>query len=62
MIASMILIVITMLILILGVLCMARGGTLNKKYGNRLMSLRVGFQALAILCIGIIYYLKTHGS
>jgi len=41
--------------LLLGLLSMATGGKYSKKYGTKLMSLRVSFQALAILALAIIY-------
>ncbi|TNE61772.1 MAG: twin transmembrane helix small protein [Alphaproteobacteria bacterium] len=44
----------TLGILITGVIGMAKGGEFNKKYGNRLMQLRVGFQALTVLLILIL--------
>lgn len=34
--------------LVLGVLAMARGGEVNKKYGNKLMQARVTLQGIAI--------------
>lgn len=38
-----------MLVLILGLIAMARGGDFNAKYGNKLMQARVGLQALAVV-------------
>jgi hypothetical protein len=35
---------------------MATGGKYSKKYGTKLMSLRVSFQALAILALAIVYF------
>ena len=32
-----------------GIVAMARGGAFNKKYANKLMRLRVGLQALALV-------------
>lgn len=48
--------VLTMFILIGGLVVMAIGGKLNKKYSNKLMVMRVVFQALAIIAIATIYY------
>ena len=62
MIFPMIFIAATTLVLICGVLLMARGGKMNKKYGNKLMVARVVMQTLAILCIGLIYYFKHHAG
>ena len=41
--------------LLLGLLSMAAGEKYNKKYGTKLMSLRVSFQASAILSLAIVY-------
>ncbi|MFL5221231.1 MAG: twin transmembrane helix small protein [Microvirga sp.] len=35
--------------LLLGVFSMAKGGEFNRKYGNKLMRLRIALQGLAIL-------------
>lgn len=35
--------------LTLGLIVMARGGALNKKYGNKLMQARITLQGIAIL-------------
>ncbi|MDX1580538.1 MAG: twin transmembrane helix small protein [Alphaproteobacteria bacterium] len=37
--------------LLLGVFSMAKGGEFNRKYSNKLMQLRVGLQALAVLLL-----------
>ncbi len=39
------------LVLFTGIFGMMRGGNFNRKYGNRLMQLRVGLQFLAIVLI-----------
>ncbi len=39
------------LVLFIGIFGMMRGGNFNRKYGNRLMQLRVGLQFLAIILI-----------
>ncbi len=39
------------LVLFTGIFGMMRGGDFNRKYGNRLMQLRVGLQFLAIILI-----------
>ena len=51
----------TSVILLCGVLLMARGGSINKKYSNKLMSLRVVLQAISIIVIMAIYYLNKVG-
>lgn len=38
-----------LLVLFVGIGAMARGGEFNRRYGNRLMRLRVVLQAVAIL-------------
>lgn len=43
----------TALVLLVGVLTMARGGDFNRKYGNKLMRLRILMQALAVVLIMI---------
>ncbi len=44
-------IVATAIVLIIGIAGFARGGEFNKKYGNKLMQLRVALQGLAVLLI-----------
>ena len=48
---------LTLLVLCLGILSMAVGNKISIKYGTKLMSLRVFFQALAILVLLLIYAL-----
>ncbi len=45
--------VAVVLVLLAGVFTMARGGDLNKKYGNRLMRARVVLQAFAVLIFAV---------
>ena len=40
-----------LIVLSIGIIGMFRGGEFNRLYGNKLMRLRVAFQALAILLI-----------
>ncbi len=47
--------ILTTAILLLGLVSMAAGGKFSKKYGTALMSLRVFFQAIAILSLAIAY-------
>jgi len=42
--------------LLLGLISMAAGEKYNKKYGTKLMSLRVSFQAIAILLFAVVYF------
>lgn len=53
------LIIVTMMILLLGVLSMAGEDKISKKFGTKLMTLRVIFQALAILAL-MIFYFSSH--
>ena len=43
------------IVLVLGVLAMARGDNFNKNWSQKLMRMRVLFQAVAVLLIVIIY-------
>lgn len=45
---------ITAIVLVGGILLMARGGEANRKYGNKMMVLRVGFQALALAVMALL--------
>ena len=52
---------LTVLVLFAGLFSMARGGEFNRKYGNRLMRLRVLFQAIAIAILAIVLYVVKQG-
>lgn len=52
---------LTLLALFAGLFSMARGGEFNKKYGNKLMRLRVLFQAIAIVIFMIVLYFAKQG-
>lgn len=49
-------IILTTTVLLLGLLSMAAGENISKKFGTKLMSLRVIFQALAIIFLVIAYF------
>lgn len=49
------LLIATLGILLAGLVLMGIGGKLNEKYANRLMSLRVLFQALAIIVLVLLF-------
>jgi thiamine transporter ThiT len=53
---------IVALILGWGVITMARGGAYNVKNSNRIMRYRIIFQALALIVILILMWLRQHGS
>ena len=40
-----------LVVLAMGTVSMVRGGDFNRRHGNKLMRLRVGLQALAVLLI-----------
>jgi hypothetical protein len=45
-----------------GVLTMARGGTYNVKNSNRIMRYRIIFQALALVVILVLMWLRRDGN
>jgi thiamine transporter ThiT len=45
-----------------GVLTMARGGTYNVKNSNRIMRYRIIFQALALVVILVLMWLRKDGN
>ena len=49
---------VTLGVLILGLLLMARGDKLNKKYSNLLMKSRVGLQFLTIILLFACYVIR----
>lgn len=51
---------VTLLILIVGVFSMIRGGSFDAKNSNRLMRLRVLSQLIAVLLIGAFFLLARH--
>jgi hypothetical protein len=52
--------VLTTIVLLLGLFSMAAGKEFSKKYGTKLMSLRVAMQSLAILSLVIAYFLWSN--
>ena len=51
---------ITLLILITGLIVMIKGGKVNEKWGNKLMTLRVAAQAVCIALVGLIFLFGRH--
>lgn len=47
----------TVIALISGIVLMMRGGEANRKYGNKMMVLRVSFQGLIVLMLGAMFLL-----
>lgn len=48
----------TVVVLVTGIALMARGGEANRKYGNKMMVLRVTFQALALAMLALLLMMK----
>ena len=46
-----ILLLAVLAVLLIGVAAMFKGGEFNKKYGNKLMQLRVGLQFVAVILL-----------
>ena len=44
---------LTVIVLIIGIVAMLRGGEFNEKYGNKLMNARVIFQGIALLFLAL---------
>ena len=53
--------VLTLGVLFLGIGGFVRGGEFNRKYGNKLMQFRVGFQLVAVLLLMLMLYLLSQG-
>ncbi len=52
---------LTVLVLFAGLFSMVRGGEFKRKYGNRLMRLRVLFQAIAIVVLALVFHYAREG-
>ena len=50
--------VLALLMVIVGVIAMAKNGNFNKKHSNKLMRMRVLFQGIAVLVFAAIIYLS----
>lgn len=50
------------IVLIVGVFAMARGGEFNDKYGNRMMRWRVALQALAVVLMLVFVFMASQGG
>ena len=48
-----------LLVLIIGVIAMLKGGDFNKRWGNKLMRARVALQGLAVILILLTAYLLS---
>ena len=49
---------VALLVVLIGVIAMAKNGNFNKKYSNKLMRMRVLFQGIAVLIFAAIIYLS----
>jgi hypothetical protein len=50
----------TVLVLVIGIGLMARGGEANEKYGNKMMVARVALQGAALSVLVLLLMLKQH--
>ena len=50
-----------LIVILVGVFTMARGGAFNERYGNRLMRLRVALQLVAVV-VFVLLILSTRGG
>ena len=50
--------VLALLMVVIGVIAMAKNGNFNKKHSNKLMRMRVLFQGIAVLVFAAIIYLS----
>jgi hypothetical protein len=48
---------VALLVVLIGVIAMAKNGNFNKKYSNKLMRMRVLFQGVAVIVFAAIIYL-----
>ncbi|MBO0332935.1 twin transmembrane helix small protein [Sneathiella sp. CAU 1612] len=55
-------VVATALVLLFGVLTFARGGDFNRRYGNKLMRLRILMQAIAVVLIMLGIWVASSGN
>ncbi len=54
--------VATALVLLIGIFAMMRGGEFNRKYGNKLMRIRIIAQAVAIALILLAVWIGSKGG
>ena len=48
----------TAIALLVGIGLMARGGDANRKYGNKMMVMRVTLQGAALACVALLLFMK----
>ena len=49
---------LALIVVVIGVIAMAKNGNFNKKYSNKLMRMRVLFQGAAVIIFAAIIYLS----
>lgn len=54
--------VAVLIVLVLGIFLMATGGEKNRKYGNKIMGLRVTLQAVALVVLAVLFLMKDSGQ
>ncbi|MEH6404256.1 MAG: twin transmembrane helix small protein [Sneathiella sp.] len=52
----------TIVVVVVGVLTMAKGGDFNRKYGNKLMRLRLVMQAIVVILILAGFWFEASGN
>mgnify|MGYP001176266517 CR=1 FL=1 len=50
------------IVLLVGLIAMARGGEFNRKYGNKLMRARVALQGLAVILFLLIVFTASQNG
>jgi hypothetical protein len=55
----LVLVLATVVVLVTGIVLMARGGEANTKYGNKLMMARVAFQGAALVVVCALLLMKN---
>ena len=50
---------LALLMVVIGIIAMAQNGNLNKTHSNKLMRMRVLFQGIALILLGIIVWLSS---
>lgn len=53
-----VLLLAVVVVLVLGLISMARGGTFARRYGNKLMRARIALQLLAVLLLMALFWLR----
>jgi succinate dehydrogenase hydrophobic anchor subunit len=53
---------VVLVILLIGIASFGKGGEFNRKYGNKLMQLRIAAQGLAVVAIVIFAWARSKGA